>query len=337
MLAAVGEQSDKPLVSTFLGAEGVPELLRVPDVAGSTAGRGSVPSYPAVEAAVRALARVVEYAVWLRTPDGAAPDPDAVDPAAAQQVIGRALAASPDGVDLDDDAADRAARGVRHRAVGGPARRVTARGRRRPAGSWAGTSSSRPPPSTCASGRTSPTCGATSTRPRRCATPGRPCSSSSASPSEAGFVVQKNAPPGVPVAIRSLEDPLFGPVVSFGISGPIIELLADVSYRIPPICRARRGRRWCARSSSSPMLFGYRGSEVVDVDEVERLIQRVAQLQNDLPQVRALELSLVLAGAARRDRADRRGPGRAGRRPALGLVRPPDAARSRVTPSRARA
>ena len=70
MLAAVGEQSDKPLVSSFLGAEGVPELLRVPDVAGSTAGRGSVPSYPAVEAAVRALARVVEYAVWLRTPNG---------------------------------------------------------------------------------------------------------------------------------------------------------------------------------------------------------------------------------------------------------------------------
>ena len=65
VLAAVGEQSDKPLVSTFLGREGVPELLRVPDLAGHTAGRGSVPSYPAVEAAVRALARVVEYAAWL--------------------------------------------------------------------------------------------------------------------------------------------------------------------------------------------------------------------------------------------------------------------------------
>jgi len=48
---------------------------------------------------------------------------------------------------------------------------------------------------------------------------------------------------------------------------------------------------------SSPMLFGYRGSEVVDVTEIERLIQRVSQLQNDLPQVSALDLSLVLAGA----------------------------------------
>src|SRR5690606_38480097 len=65
VLAAVGEQSDKPLVSTFLAAEGIPELLRVPDLAGATAGRGSVPSYSAVEAAVRALSRVVEYSRWL--------------------------------------------------------------------------------------------------------------------------------------------------------------------------------------------------------------------------------------------------------------------------------
>jgi hypothetical protein len=47
---------------------------------------------------------------------------------------------------------------------------------------------------------------------------------------------------------------------------------------------------------AAPLLFGYRGADVVDVDDVERLILRVSQLQNDLPQVSALELSLVLAG-----------------------------------------
>ena len=35
---------------------------------------------------------------------------------------------------------------------------------------------------------------------------------------------------------------------------------------------------------------------MVDVGEVERLIRRVAQLQNDIPAVSALELGLVLAG-----------------------------------------
>src|SRR4029078_12740256 len=73
VLAAVGEQSDKPLVSTFLGTEGVRELLRVPDLAGNVVGRGSVPSYPAVESAVRALARVVEHAAWLDKPHAGGP------------------------------------------------------------------------------------------------------------------------------------------------------------------------------------------------------------------------------------------------------------------------
>src|SRR4051794_37700163 len=100
VLAAVGEQSDKPLVSSFLGAEGVPELLRVPDVAGSTAGRGSVPSYPAVEDAVRALARVVEYAVWLRTPNGPTVVPDRIDQGTAKGLVQRVLVDSPDVTEL---------------------------------------------------------------------------------------------------------------------------------------------------------------------------------------------------------------------------------------------
>ena len=173
VLAAVGEQSDKPLVSSFLGAEGVPELLRVPDVAGSTAGRGSVPSYPGVEAAVRALARVVEYAVWLRTPDGEPVDPTAVD-SAARQAAGHAGSSTehPEGTDLDLESLTEllAAYGIELWQTRQVTSRDEARGRR--GRRWAGTSSSRRPPSTCASGPTRPTCGATSTTPRRWPTPG---------------------------------------------------------------------------------------------------------------------------------------------------------------------
>jgi len=111
----------------------------------------------------------------------------------------------------------------------------------------------------------------------------------------AGFVVQKVARPGVPLVIRSIEDPLFGPVVSFGLGGPMSELLGDRSYRIPPLSR-RDAAAMVREVKAAPMLFGYRGADVVDVEEVERLIRRVAQLQNDLPQISALTLDLVLAG-----------------------------------------
>jgi acyl-CoA synthetase (NDP forming)/ribosomal protein S18 acetylase RimI-like enzyme len=295
VLAAVGEQSDKPLVSSFLGAEGVPELLRVPDVAGSTAGRGSVPSYPAVEAAVRALARVVEYAVWLRTPDGPPPGADEVDHETAKKLVHRLLAEHPDGVDLDQPelAELLAAYGIaleEARAVSTEAEAVAA-GK---ALGWdvvlkATADHLRERPDLAHVWRNIDT-------PTEMRDAWESLNTLITEPEKAGFVVQKNSPPGVPVAVRSIEDPLFGPVVSFGISGPIIDLLEDKAYRIPPLV-AGDAAAMVREIKSSPMLFGYRGSEVVDITAVERLILRVAQLQHDLPQVSSLELSLVLAGA----------------------------------------
>jgi acyl-CoA synthetase (NDP forming)/GNAT superfamily N-acetyltransferase len=296
VLAAVGEQSDKPLVSTFLGAEGVPELLRVPDVAGHTAGRGSVPSYPAVEAAVRALARVVGYAVWLRTPDGRNDEAlGEVDPGAAKRLVADVLATHGDGAVLDHGQLttllaaygielweSRPVTSLRQAQAAGKAlgwdvvlKATADHLRERPdlAHVWRNIDSSAEMRSAWEA-----------------------LNELITEPEKAGFVVQKNSPPGVPVAVTSIEDPLFGPVVSFGISGPIIDLLEDKSYRIPPLV-AGDAAAMVREIKSSPMLFGYRGSEVVDVAAVEGLILRVAELQHDLPQVSSLDLSLVLAGA----------------------------------------
>ncbi len=103
VLAAVGEQSDKPIVSTFLGSEGVPVLLRVPDLLGGSAGRGSVPSYAAPESAVRALARVVNYAEWAAKDHGEfhiALDHRTGD---ARALVRQVLAAAPRGAILSTD------------------------------------------------------------------------------------------------------------------------------------------------------------------------------------------------------------------------------------------
>jgi acyl-CoA synthetase (NDP forming) len=295
VLAAVGEQSDKPLVSSFLGAEGVPELLRVPDVAGSTAGRGSVPSYPAVEAAVRALARVVEYAVWLRTPNGPTVMPGDVDAPRARGLVQRLLVEHPDGTDLHgaDLGALLAAYGIRL----WEARPVTTLAAATRAGrdlGWdvvlkATTDRLRERPDLAHVWRNID-------RPAEMRAAWESLGQLIDDSESAGFVVQRNAPPGVPLSIRTMEDPLFGPVVSFGISGPLTELLEDRSYRIPPL-GARDPAAMTREIKAAPMLFGYRGSEVVDIEPVEDLIFRVAQLQHDLPQVSALDLSLVLAGA----------------------------------------
>jgi acyl-CoA synthetase (NDP forming) len=296
VLAAVGEQSDKPIVSTFLGTEGVPELLRVPDVAGSSAGRGSVPSYPAVEAAVRALAHVVEYAVWVRVPQATVAEPGVNDLDAARHLVNEVLMRHPEGRDLDFDEQNRLLRAYGidlwdTYAVASLDEATTAG----EALGWdvvlkATADHLRDRPDLAHVWRNID-------NPDEMADAWGSLNALITDPDRAGFVVQRNAPPGVPVTIATMEDPLFGPVLSFGMGGPLTELLGDRSFRIPPLAD-HDAQDMVREIKASPLLFGYRGSEIVDVAEIERLVRQVAQLQHDLPQVRALQLPLVLAGAA---------------------------------------
>ncbi len=295
VLAAVGEQSDKPLVSTFLGREGVPELLRVPDVAGHTAGRGSVPSYPAVESAVRALARVVEYAAWLARDDESTGVVDNVDHDAATRMVNEILMGAEEGRDLTDEelrtllghygidlwerirvetveAAIAAAEQLGWDVV---LKASAERLRQRPdmAHVWRNLEDEHDMRHAWAASMEVIT-----------------------DPAQAEFVVQRTAAPGIPVAVGSLEDPLFGPAVSFSISGALTDLVGDKEYRIPPIS-ALDAAETVRGIKAAPLLFGYRGSEQVDVPAVEDLIRRVAQLKMDLPQVSRLDLQLVHATA----------------------------------------
>jgi len=294
VLAAIGEQSDKPLLSTFLASEGVPELLRVPDVQGA-AGRGSVPSYPAPESAVRALSCVVKYSTWLQQSTGTIAAFEEVDVRRAHDLVNRWLAGGPDGVELD---VDRIAElldiyGIRlwprvdvsslEEAVSAGAKmgwdvvlKATAQHlQQRPDLShvWRNIDDE-----------------------AEMRDAWQTLNGIIDDPAHAGFVVQRMAQPGIPVSMSTMEDPLFGPIVSFGVAGAPSELLDDRSYRIPPLTDADAASM-VREIRAAPLLFGYRGSERVDVAGIEDLLQRLARLKNDLPEVARLDLELVLAGA----------------------------------------
>lgn len=295
VLAAVGEQSDKPLVSSFLGREGVPELLRVPDHAGHTAGRGSVPSYPGVEAAVHALARVMEYVDWLNRGDTGPMALEGVDPVAATAFVNKLLQQSPEGRALDIDEMQEL---LSHYQIQlwqpvpvGSLQEALAAGeqlgwdvilkataehyRHRPdlAHVWRNIDSE-------------------AEMTHAWTTLGETL----ADPANADFVVQKNAGPGVPISVSGLEDPLFGPALAFGVAGPLTELAGDRAYAIPPLSILDSVET--VRSiKAAPLLFEYRGTAPVNVEAVESLLRRVGQLKEDLPQVRQIDIDLAQAGA----------------------------------------
>lgn len=220
-IAGASAAGIKPIVATYLGSLGMPAELRLPGP-DSTPGYGSVPSYPAPEDAVRALAYVTRYAAWRRRPQGQLPHFDGIDAESARRLVERLLlAAAGDGpvaVGRDDAARLLACYGIKlaEQAV------------------------------------------------------------------------------GVPTQIVTVEDPSFGPVVSFGLSDATAALLDDRAYRLAPLTDVEAADLVRA-VRTAPLLFGHRGAEPVDVSALEDLLLRVAKLSDDLPEVARLELNPVFA------------------------------------------
>jgi len=107
------------------------------------------------------------------------------------------------------------------------------------------------------------------------------------------MLVQHMAPTGVAVEITSTEDPLFGPVVSFGVSGVATDLLGDRAYRIPPLTDVDVDDL-ISTPRAAPLLEGKSGGMDVDRSALRDLLSRVGRLSDDLPQVCRLVLRPVL-------------------------------------------
>ncbi|HSK26528.1 MAG TPA: GNAT family N-acetyltransferase [Jiangellales bacterium] len=293
VLAAVAGRSRKPVVTTFLGSGGVPGSLRRLDERGVPQ-RGSVPSYPSPEEAARALAHVTAYARWRDVPAGRVPEVAGCDLGAARRVVREALLAEPDGGALEGAALREllACYGIRLLEMV-PAPDVDAAVAAGERLGWDVVLKATAPhlrhrPDLADVWRNIDT----EAEMRDAWDTMR---HTLADPAEAGFVVQKMAPGGVPVVVFAREDDLFGPIISFGVSGVTTELMGDRSYRIPPLTD-RDAAGMVAEIKAAPLLSGYRGGEVADVAALEDVLHRVSRLIDDLPEVSHLELDPVLVG-----------------------------------------
>lgn len=284
VLARTAGPGRKTVVATFLGMPGVPEALCAPD------GGGCVPSYATPEDAVRALAAVTTYATWRRTPVGHTVVPSGLEVRAARELVADLLGDG-DEVVLDEDGLTRLLRcyGIElwptvavasaDEAVAVAARlghpvalKALAphlRHRRELGGVRLNIDDA------------AELRGAFGALQERLGVVGP-------------FGVQRMAPTGVACWLATVEDPLFGPVISFGLGGVVSDLLGDRSYGVPPLTDSDLFSM--VRSvRAAPMLQGYAGSEPVDLAALEDLLARLAHLADDVPEVAALELTPVVA------------------------------------------
>ena len=289
VLADAAAGAGKTAVGTFVGR------VRRPGAVLARSGQTAVPSYPTPEDAVRALAAVTTYAQWRATPAGHSLQPPGLDVRRARAVVAELLGDQPEvtldhagltrllgcyGIELWPvrEAPTRTLAVAAAREVGFPVALKTMAPHLRHRSDLGGV---RLDIDTAAEMRSAYDAMAARLGPG----------------SQEHFAVQAMAPTGVACVIGSLEDPLLGPVVSFGLGGVATELLGDVAVVIPPLTDTELSG--LVRSvRAAPLLFGHRGTEPVDVGALEDVIARLARLADDVPEVAELSLNPVLAAAS---------------------------------------
>jgi acyl-CoA synthetase (NDP forming) len=109
-----------------------------------------------------------------------------------------------------------------------------------------------------------------------------------------GVLVQPMIPGGVELMIGVTQDPLFGPLIAFGLGGIHVEILKDVAFRVTPIT-ARDAREMIQSIRGYRLLQGYRGHPAADIPAVEDVLLRVARLVEEVPEISELDLNPVIA------------------------------------------
>ncbi len=110
----------------------------------------------------------------------------------------------------------------------------------------------------------------------------------------AGVLMGPMAKPGVELIIGMTRDPIYGPVMMFGIGGTLVEVLRDVSFRAIPLSRAD-AEEMMEQIKSGAILEGVRGAPPIDKDAVIDVMMRVSALVQAHPEIAELDLNPIFA------------------------------------------
>ncbi|MEO8407027.1 MAG: bifunctional acetate--CoA ligase family protein/GNAT family N-acetyltransferase [Oxalobacteraceae bacterium] len=104
-------------------------------------------------------------------------------------------------------------------------------------------------------------------------------------------------PDGRELYIGVTTDVPFGPVISFGAGGTMIELIADRAVELPPLNQFL-ARHLIDRVRSAEMLGAWRGLPPAHRESLEQILLRVSEMVCALPQLREMDINPVIVDAA---------------------------------------
>jgi acetyltransferase len=95
---------------------------------------------------------------------------------------------------------------------------------------------------------------------------------------------------GYEVILGAKTDPLFGPVVLFGMGGVAVEFFRDVSVGLPPLNQTL-ARRIMEETKVYQLLKGYRNVPPANLKLLEEIMVRFSQMLVDFPQLKEVDIN----------------------------------------------
>lgn len=107
-----------------------------------------------------------------------------------------------------------------------------------------------------------------------------------------GVSVQPNVEKGTEIIVGMNRDEVFGPVLLFGLGGIFVEVVKDVSLRVLPL-DSYEIEKMIKEIKGYPLLAGYRGEKVKDIEAIKEIIEKIAFLSEEFPEIKEIDLNPV--------------------------------------------
>lgn len=105
-----------------------------------------------------------------------------------------------------------------------------------------------------------------------------------------GVFVEAMASRKYEILIGAKKDPLFGPVIVFGLGGVAVEIFRDTNVGLPPLNMAL-SMRLIEDTKIYKLLRGYRGMPGADIKSIQFLLYKFAYLLMDFPEIKEIDIN----------------------------------------------
>ena len=108
-----------------------------------------------------------------------------------------------------------------------------------------------------------------------------------------GIIVQEMVRSGKEIILGAKQDPIFGPLVLFGLGGIYVEVLKDVVFRLAPIDE-HEANRMVHSIKGFRLLKGVRGESPSDIGALVDSLLRISQLVTEFPEISEFDMNPLM-------------------------------------------